>query len=53
MILAGGLTAENVTAAIDTVHPWGVDVHTGVEGPDGRRDLERMRQFISAAKRAG
>ena len=53
MILAGGLTAENVAAAIDTVHPWGVDVHTGVEGADGRRDLERMRRFITAAKRAG
>ncbi len=53
VILAGGLTPENVADAIRTVRPWGVDVHTGIEAADGARDLERMRRFIDAAKRAG
>jgi phosphoribosylanthranilate isomerase len=52
VILAGGLTPENVAEAIRTVRPWGVDVHTGVEDADGTRNLERMRRFITAAKRA-
>jgi phosphoribosylanthranilate isomerase len=52
IILAGGLTADNVAAAIDAVRPWGVDVHTGVEAPDGTRNLEKLRAFVRAAKRA-
>jgi len=50
VILAGGLTAENVDEAIRCVRPWGVDVHTGVEDTDGRRNIEKVRAFIDAAK---
>lgn len=50
VILAGGLTAENVRAAILAVRPAGVDVHTGVEGVDGRKSPERLRRFVAAAR---
>ena len=50
VILAGGLTPDNVADAIRTVHPWAVDVHTGVEDPDGTRNLAKLREFISRAK---
>lgn len=52
VILAGGLTPENVHQAIASVQPWAVDVHTGVEGVDGTRDLMKMAAFIRAAKSA-
>ncbi len=52
VILAGGLTPGNVGAAIQTVGPWGVDVHTGVEEEDGRRSFEKIRAFIANAKSA-
>lgn len=50
VILAGGLNPENVRRAIQTVKPWGVDVNTGVKGPDGRKCCERMSRFVAAAK---
>lgn len=52
VILAGGLTPSNVGDAIQQVRPWAVDVHTGVEDGDGRRNLRKMRDFIAAAKGA-
>jgi len=52
IILAGGLTPENVAQAVRTVRPWAVDVHTGVENPDGSRNFTRLHQFVRAAKHA-
>lgn len=52
LILAGGLTPDNVAAAIRTVRPAGVDVHTGVEGPDKRKDAALVQKFVDEARRA-
>lgn len=49
IILAGGLAADNVAQAIDAVRPWGVDACSRLEESPGRKDHERMRQFITAA----
>ncbi len=53
MILAGGLTPENVGRAIETARPYAVDVSSGVEAGPGRKDHTQLRAFIKAAKRAG
>jgi phosphoribosylanthranilate isomerase len=50
VILAGGLTPANVRQAIKAVCPAAVDVHTGVEGPDGSKDPELVRAFVRAAR---
>jgi len=52
LILAGGLTPENVQAAIGQTHPWGVDTASGVESSPGRKDHARMKMFIEAALRS-
>jgi phosphoribosylanthranilate isomerase len=53
VILAGGLSADNVAQAIAAVRPWGVDsfTHTDVPGKRGKKDPARVRAFIAAALR--
>jgi phosphoribosylanthranilate isomerase len=51
IILAGGLTSKNVRSAIESVHPFGVDVNSGTKGSDGFKDARKMREFILEAKR--
>ncbi len=50
IILAGGLTPDNVKKAILEVKPAGVDVHTGVEDLSGRKDRKKVEQFVAEAK---
>jgi phosphoribosylanthranilate isomerase len=46
LILAGGLTPENVGAAVRAIHPFAVDVASGVETSPGRKDAQLMRRFV-------
>jgi phosphoribosylanthranilate isomerase len=47
LIIAGGLTPDNVKKVISNLHPYGVDVSTGVEKDYGKKDIEKVKKFIT------
>ncbi|WP_328561755.1 phosphoribosylanthranilate isomerase [Streptomyces coelicoflavus] len=52
LMMAGGLNPQNVGDAIRAVRPAAVDAHTGLEGPDGRKDRAKVATFVAEARRA-
>jgi phosphoribosylanthranilate isomerase len=52
VVLAGGLSSENVETAITMVHPFGVDVSSGVEDSPGVKDPDKVTRFLANARRA-
>lgn len=50
ILLAGGLTPQNIRAALTQVKPWGIDVASGVESGPGRKDLRKMQDFVQAIR---
>jgi phosphoribosylanthranilate isomerase len=52
VIVSGGLTPDNVDGAVQALHPWAVDVCSGVEAEPGRKDHARLRAFVAAVREA-
>lgn len=52
LMLAGGLTPENVAEAIEKVRPAAIDAHTGLEDASGRKDRQKVRTFVAEARKA-
>jgi phosphoribosylanthranilate isomerase len=50
VVLAGGLSADNVREAIEAVRPWAVDASSSLETAPGIKDDERVRAFVAAAR---
>lgn len=51
-VVAGGLNPRNVGKVLSALHPWGVDVSSGVEAAPGRKDPEKIRAFVRAVRSA-